>query len=384
MIRMPWMAAISALALAGCSTYSFGPPQVSQSRETLDQDVSETCLAPPGGLRLERNVKGALDLIDNYVGAYRCTLRMAADGRQAWQVPGFLSLITATMAAALGGGRDWAIAGGSANAMFNAGNAYYDNVGQAAIIQDALKSFSCIQTEAVGVESFIKIPEVQNAPAEAREKAAAAGLAAAEERLQSAREAFEAADTRATFALNVAADAEQEANRLRAESVTGEFLSAQQTAVAKRREEREANALLQTMRSSLARATAERSAALAELAAARDEAATLGSVKITAEQQYFNMVAAALQRVEAAAAARLAKRGTYKPEDVVVLIEALTKKADEAAKKAEKDRQSNLGTGQGFAERSGNDRAVAIMTQIELELAALRPKLDKCLIHASG
>jgi hypothetical protein len=384
MIRMPWTAAVGALALAGCSTYSFGPPQVSQSRETINQDVSETCLAPSDGDRLKRNVEGALDLIDNYVGAYRCTLRIAADGRQAWQVPGFLSLITATMAAALGGGRDWAIAGGSANAMFNAGNAYYDNVGQAAIVQDALKSFSCIQTEAVGVESFIKIPEVQNAPAEARETAAVAGVAAAEERLQSARQAFEAADTRATFALNVAADAEQEANRLRTEAVTGAFLSAQQTAAARRREEREANALLQTMRASMDRATAERSAALAELAAARDQAATLGSVMVTAEQQYFNMVAAVLQRVEATAAGRLAKRGTYKPEDVVTLIEALAKKAKEAEDAAKKDRQANMATGEGFAERSVSDRAVAVMTQIELELAALRPKLDKCLVHAAG
>jgi hypothetical protein len=383
MIRMPWMAAVSALALAGCSTYSFGPPQVSQSRKTLNQDVSETCLAPSDGVRLERNVEGALDLIDNYVGAYRCTLRTAADGRQAWQVPGFLSLIATTMAAALGGGRDWAIAGGSASAMFNAGNAYYDNVGQAAIIQDALKAFSCIQTEAVGVESFIKVPKVQNAPAEAREKTALATVDAARERVQSAREAVRGADKRATLSLNLASGAAQTANQLGtdAKATPEALLSARQTEETRRAEARQANESLQNAQAGLARADTEHAAALAELSAARDAAATLGAVEVTAEQQYFNMVAAVLQRVEATAAARLSKRGTYKPEDVVTLIEALAKKADEAEEAAKKERQKNMNMS---AALSRNDGVVGIMTQITLELDALRPKLDKCLVHAGG
>lgn len=404
MMGMRWMAAVSALTLAGCSTYGFGPPQVSESRRTVNQDVSETCEVPIGGVEIERNAKGARDLIENYIGAYRCAMRLAADGRQAWQVPGFLSLVTAAAAVALGGGRDWAIAGGSANSMFTAGNSYYDPAKQAEILNDAVDAFACIRSEAVGVEAYVKAPAVANAPARAEEDEAEKEVAAARAGVAAAEQARLAAEQSATRTAN---ELSRVQSNFAIASTTGDVSS---EAAARLGEARQAIDSLQAeadlARTVLVRSEANLSrrndvltAARSDLVRAKAAVAALGEIEISSEEQYFHLVASRLEMVEAAAATRLSQRGSINAQGVVDQIEALKKKIDDAEAAANAAGQGTGGAGtegEGEGDRSAalnrlfGNKSVAglgagvggLVDQVRLEINVLRPKLDKCVLRA--
>ncbi len=392
------LVAVSALALSGCGTYSFGPPEVSLSRRTPDQDVSQTCLVPAGGAEISHNVDGALALIDNFIGSYRCTMRIAADGRQAWQLPAFLALVSSTTAVALGGGTDWAIAGGAANSIFNAGNAYYNPAEQAEILRDAIEALTCIQTEAVGVEAFARAPATANAPAEAKKDAAETALAAATARVHAAEGAIDLADARMTELANRTSRLQAEAGALIAEDATdperAPRLADAREAI--ERLETEASAARIDMR----RAENERLRALqvvaaerAALAAAQAEAATLGEIEISAEEQYFNMVSAALLSVEVAAAQRLSRRGSYDVAGVVAQIEALAKKVQDAQAEANaggaETPSDDDTTGEGdqrtaMANLFADPAVRNLVTQIRLQLNVMRPKLQQCILRAQA
>lgn len=387
MIRAKRLLAMAGtMALCGCGTYSFGPPEVSMNRRTAEQDVSETCLSPAGGDKIAANVDGALDLIDNFVGAYRCTLRIAADGRQSWQLPGFVALVGAATASALGGGRDWAIAGGAASSMFNAGNSYYDHVGQAKILQDAVDALTCVEMEAVGAEAYAKAPAIANAPAKAREEIAEKELQAAREAAGNAAEALSAAERRETNLLN-----QVSANRAAMNALTSQLSQSSEATnrlnEAREQESRlseafsEAQVEVQVARSGLSRATSDLTASRNEYAAARAATAELGEVSISAERQYFNMVSAALVGIEAVAAGRLRERGTYNPAGVIAQIKDLTEKADAAQKKAD---EAGGAPSKGMVASFAN-RAIGIsVNQIQLQLEVLRPKLEKCILRAQA
>jgi hypothetical protein len=99
-------------------------------------------------------VEGAQQLIHVFISTYRCAAHEAADGRQFFEVPSFLSLIGATAAIAFGAGEDVAVAGGIANSVFNAGKAYYVPQQKAEILDHALDALLCIQSESVGMAAF--------------------------------------------------------------------------------------------------------------------------------------------------------------------------------------------------------------------------------------
>jgi hypothetical protein len=121
------------------------------TRASLSQDCRVT---PAAATDIRPNVEGALTLIDNYLSSYRCTMRLAADGRQGFEVPAFLSLIGSTTAIALGAGTDVAILGGAGNSVFTAGNKYSAPQDQTEILSGAVDALACIQTEAVGISAF--------------------------------------------------------------------------------------------------------------------------------------------------------------------------------------------------------------------------------------
>ena len=81
-------------------------------------------------------------------------MRVAADGRQPWEILSFLSLVGSTLAAALGAGSDVAIIGGAASNVFTAGRGYYAPQEQTEILNDAVDALLCIQTESVGISAF--------------------------------------------------------------------------------------------------------------------------------------------------------------------------------------------------------------------------------------
>jgi hypothetical protein len=147
----------SAVVLAGCSTAtSFAPPPVTVTYAG-EPAVDTTC---PSQTRqtsvtgVTRNLIGAYKLIDAYVVAFRCAAHAAADGRQGFEIPAFVSTTGAALATTLGGGATYGILGTGANAAFTAGNKYWDPKLKASIYDHALDALLCVKTEAVGIPAY--------------------------------------------------------------------------------------------------------------------------------------------------------------------------------------------------------------------------------------
>ncbi|CAN5411114.1 hypothetical protein BH10PSE14_BH10PSE14_02640 [soil metagenome] len=130
------------LAVSGCTTNTgndsylrFAPPSI----PIKDPDYQ---------------LASANALIDSFINAYRNAQNANADARQNFEVPGFLVTIGAVAAAAFGGGRDVALAGATAGALFKGGNAYYAPKAKAAMYGDALDAMTCIQNVATGGKPY--------------------------------------------------------------------------------------------------------------------------------------------------------------------------------------------------------------------------------------
>ena len=148
------------LALGGCATTSFAPPRVNMKKE-LQANETQTffganCTPDPRNKqhRIDRDVNGALLLISNYILTYRCQADRAAEGRQFFEVPAFLSIAGAATATALGAGPIVAIGAGAASAVLDHSKSYYAPKDKAVVLNDGLDALLCIQNEAVGVDAF--------------------------------------------------------------------------------------------------------------------------------------------------------------------------------------------------------------------------------------
>jgi hypothetical protein len=106
-------------------------------------------------VKVDRDVTGALTVVQAYIDAYTCSAREAADGRQLFEVPAFVATTGAALAGALGGGPGWGIAGTTGSSVFNAGKTYYDPKQKTAIYAHALDALRCINNEAVGIDNFV-------------------------------------------------------------------------------------------------------------------------------------------------------------------------------------------------------------------------------------
>jgi hypothetical protein len=152
------------LMLSACATTSFAPPTLKYDMN-FDYgsgltNVNYGCPgpgAPATTLPVKRDIQGAQQMIDNFVLSYRCAGRQAADGRQFFEVPSFLILTASAAATALGASPDVAIVATGANAVLNAGNAYYVPKEKAAVIDQSLDALLCVKTESVGVDAFTTI-----------------------------------------------------------------------------------------------------------------------------------------------------------------------------------------------------------------------------------
>lgn len=270
------------VGLSGCATTSFAPPRVDFHQEMTNASLGADCRLIAGkGNNLPHDVSGARALIRNYFGAYECAMRATANGRQAFEVPAFLSLVGATTAVALGAGPNVAIAGGAGNSIFNAGNSYYAPREQTAILSDAFDAITCIQSEAVGIS-----------PTEIE-----------------------------------AASEQQRLNRSMSAKVVGG-----------------------------------------------------GTVQVTSEVQYYDMVSSKLGNVHAIATGRLAGRGSLNAGNVASEIETLVNKIREA--EAAKDKPPPT----GGAEAYGIAKASVVRSSelVQLELNVLEPKLAKCVVRAKA
>ena len=154
---------MSSCSLAGCATTSFAPPSVNIENEMAAQgsnySFGQRCmpnerLKDGKAIRIQEDVQGARKLIDNFIYMYRCRSHSAANGRQAFDVPGFLALAGTTAAGAFGAGADTAIAGTVGSSLFSQGGKYYASQKKAEIYDHSLDALLCIKTVAVGLDGY--------------------------------------------------------------------------------------------------------------------------------------------------------------------------------------------------------------------------------------
>jgi hypothetical protein len=147
-------ALLAAGLTSACSTTSFAPPVVNLEHR-LAADSTRVCRPTDKKVAIDKpSVDNARSLIENFILVYRCRSREAANGRQTFQLPGFVASVGAAAASAFGGGSDWGIAGMLGSSVANAGNSYYAPQRQAEIFDSAIDALVCIKTEAVGVEAL--------------------------------------------------------------------------------------------------------------------------------------------------------------------------------------------------------------------------------------
>ncbi|WP_180147681.1 hypothetical protein [Sphingomonas sp. R-74633] len=167
-------------------TTSFAPPKVVVDRRveagrlfTCDQlDVAGT--KDPDSNKITPDIEGSVQLINNYIRAYRCAAHEAADGRQIFEVPSMLGLFVAGVGPALGLSPDAALAASAGAAIYGRGNSYYAPKEKAAVLDSALDAVLCVKAAAVGFDFFDThgaAPSVDMARQEVQE-ANAAGLRA--------------------------------------------------------------------------------------------------------------------------------------------------------------------------------------------------------------
>jgi len=123
------------LLLSGCATVSYAPPATNLNPENKD-------------------LNGAIELVDGFIDAYRHRANSASNGRQLFDVPAFGTAIGAVAATAFGAGTDVTIAAGAVGALSGAGKTYYAPTAKAEIYADGINALTCIQQVALDLEPF--------------------------------------------------------------------------------------------------------------------------------------------------------------------------------------------------------------------------------------
>ena len=161
-MKNPLLLAISTSMLAGCATASFSPPSTNLANVMETRGSNRSIL---------ETVDGARSLINNFILMYRCRAHSAANGRQIFEIPAFLTAVGTITATAFGAGSDVSVAGGSAAAVLNGAKGYYSPKQKADIFDSSLDALICIKMEAVGIDGF----EIKKVQQEAAKQAKAAG-----------------------------------------------------------------------------------------------------------------------------------------------------------------------------------------------------------------
>lgn len=333
-----------AVPLGACTTTSFAPPAVNPQWKAHVQGAAG-CQARTVGVTEERithDVEGAMTLTDNFVLAYRCAERELANGRQFFQLPSFAAAAVGLVGPSLGLGHDGSLIAGTTAGLFNTGNGYYAPRAKAGLVSAAHRALVCIKIEAAGVSYFHLVAEDD----------------------EEAGGAARTMESSATDLMPLLAE-------LKANAVVLETRRAVDPAAEGQ------------LRANWAQQQAVMTAMVNSSVAAATEAA-VGSVLMSAEVQYFQMVSGALLSVESILAERLRDVGSA---DTKEIFAQLTKLAEQhaAAKKALEDakKKDAAGTG-GTAEAMTMSEATVDerVKLVELENAVLQPKLQVCVLEA--
>jgi len=366
------LAAAGPLA-GGCAATSFAPPQVNASK-AMTSASGQKCVeeaTPHFDLQANRNIEGATALTDNFILAYRCAQREAANGRSYFEVPSMLALAVAAVGPTFGMGENGAIGFASGSAVLGRGNGYFAPKEKAGMIDGAIDALLCIKTVSVGVEFF-----------DTNSTADAVVNRALNDSIDSA-EAHLAQLTRHRDVLAVRAAQSTEAVRLAQAAPPDSALRLQidsQTTV-----ERENLDLLQQTENDITRDRQQISALRATLSRLQPNPSFLfiqrvtpsGTIQIDVQRQYFEMVSAALFSVERVLAGRLTNAGSFDPAGITAELEKLTKKEEDVEPK--KDAAADAVRANAL---TNSVTPAQQQNLIDLDLALLQPRLQKCVVRA--
>lgn len=368
--------AVTAVALTGCTTLSFAPPEV-ETQKRGDARSSSECGGPVTGKgeQILKDVDGALYLVDNFIAAYRCAAREAADGRQFFEVPSFLAIVTAAVGPSFGLGQNWRLGTATAGGVFAQANSYYAPKQKAKILDSALDALLCVKTEAVGAGYFDTRTTAPSLQDQADEKAI--------QRIDATTQNLRSLS--ATLDARIAGDKESLKQAKAARSNDDE---ARLTAEISARSEQVAG-----MRDLIDTLEAQRGSIISRLSMRQQSARLLalddgGTIVIDPSRKYFEMVSAAALSIERVLGDRLSNAGSFDAAG----ISAQFKEIIEAQAKAAKD----VGEAEGGAVNNGQPASVmkglggvsyssdsAKMADIAgLKLDLLQTKLQACVVRA--
>ena len=351
-------ASVVLLLLQGCATASFAPPDVERSSRLL-RVPSATCISEKdkfnnADVRINSDVIGALDLIQNFELTYRCAADEAANGRQVFEVPSFLATAAGLAGASFGLSADQILVTGVSAAVLNGGKSYYAPREKVGVLHSAIGAVNCIRTESVGI-SYFRTRE-DNAPSDPVEQ------------FRAAYKQLEDIDLRAD-GLNLKKNAVADPN----------------TRVALHGSE----ALHQQYASQLEGLAMMRGVVVDRLARIASAAVATGGIEVDAERQYFEMVKGALSSVHGILGERLRDAGNAGLEDVYAKLKELVKEdvkqtADLLAARANEGNAVSSFLNASQIDQSSM-RAIAqraVRESIWIENDQLQTKLQVCVLQA--
>lgn len=317
-------------ALGACTTTSFAPPNVNTQHRVVTTAVkgcsSVTAERTLSGI--DRDIDGAMDLIDNFELAYRCAQNELANGRRYFEVPAFLLGVAGLVGPSLGLGPDGKLVAGAGAGVLGYGNGYFAPKAKATVVGAAHRAVVCIQTESVGLTAFKnKADSTKTREIQAELQKVERGL----DFLQSQRAKIE----------------QEQTTHATSEAMIESNLAAQQILV-----------LL-----------------YAQLVAQQAEASLLGEVWIDAELQYFQMVSGGLLTVHSILGERLRDSGSADSTAVFNQLKELAKTHAEAEKAL--DSQQTAINILGARTNASAEREL-----VKLKIAELYPKIQTCVLQA--
>lgn len=336
------------LALSACATTSFAPPEV-QPHRVIDKGRMFSCnqLNTPGEKVIDRDVLGSIDLIDNFVRAYRCASHEAADGRQVFEIPSMLGLIAAGVGPAFGLSADGALAAATGAAVYGRANSYYAPKEKAKVIDTALDAVLCVKAATLGFDFF----DTHDVPPKEKQVEAQADVVSG---LTADQRALEAglADVKAGKALS--SDRRQTLSAL----VTAKIGT---------------TAVTQTTLDQASKRNQEK------VEEARDTLASLRS-SVSAPRRHFEMVSTALFSIERVLAQRLSNIGNFDSGGIAAEFAQLGGKEKEAT-----EEKKDFDTGKppikdGKTLTAGTEAFAK--AQLEAELALMHARLQICVVRA--
>lgn len=377
MIRSRFLlAGLCAIALGGCSTLSFGPPEVEAQRRNVTAGTGDCGTLGPGRSEaIGKDVDGALYLVDNFIFAYRCAKDEVANGRQVFEVPSFLSIVTAAIGPSFGLGRNWRLGTATAGGVFAQANSYYAPKEKVKILDSALDALLCVKTQAAGAGYFDTRTPAANAQT-ANDMEAIERLERTIGQLQSAADDMEQQIRNDRSSLSAAIAAKDSA--MTAQLEAGISGRTQQSV-----EMRNLARVLLIQRGMIESRLAQRQQSAGLLAV--DDG---GSIAIDPQRKYFEMVSAAAFSIERVLATRLSEAGTFDPAGIAAQFKEIAEAQAMAAKDVmnaenggvDDDQPESVMKALGAFSYKSDEAKTADVVSLKLDL--LQTKLQDCVVRA--